>query len=393
MIQSLVLANGFQAIIAPSNHVPMIHVHIVYPFNPMNVPDGVPHLAEHLLFEETHHLPDGDIDRLLRLAGGNSTAWTTWDALHVETSIPSENVELLLFIEKERSTNLCRALDPINIENQRKIIAQEMWNRSFQKDGELADQLRKRSFETHPILSTEVMGLIYDIENANTESICSFLQTWIHPSNAIWLVSGDVKIEHFKNQLKFNFEEFPDVSPSLVTSSKNLEQSRRMFQFSTEDRLFLVWKTPPRATQEDWWIGQIIQSLTTEGDFIHIDQLYGWKEQGFNVGWMGLEVHTKQPEMAIQELRHWLESPNMNWDVIVERSNTSIQKDWLTNKNRTNRLQDCIYLMNDNNVECQLSRTTPNQIELQSVIFRFLSVDSASVLWQGEEDWLQGEVW
>ena len=38
--------------------------------DPTAVPDGVPHLTEHLLFESTQHLGNGDVDRLLRLAEG-----------------------------------------------------------------------------------------------------------------------------------------------------------------------------------------------------------------------------------------------------------------------------------------------------------------------------------
>ena len=114
MIHQFILGSGLTVLVAPNEQVPMVSVDIVYAFDSTNVPAGVPHLTEHLLFESTQHLANGDVDRLIRLAGGRSTASTTWDRIVISDTIASSNLSTLLSIEAERSQYLCEGI-PQNI--------------------------------------------------------------------------------------------------------------------------------------------------------------------------------------------------------------------------------------------------------------------------------------
>ena len=130
MIESFVLSSGLTLVVMPNKHIPMVNIDIVYAFDPRLVPDGVPHLTEHLLFESTANIPNGDVDRWLRLAGGSSTASTNWDSIVIQNTISTPNLEWLLYIESERSRHLCEGIVDEDIENQRMVIANEMFSAS-----------------------------------------------------------------------------------------------------------------------------------------------------------------------------------------------------------------------------------------------------------------------
>ena len=118
MIHEFILGSGLTLLVAPNDHVPLVSVDIIYEFDPSEVPDGVPHLTEHLLFESTQHLDNGEVDRLLRLAGGRSTASTTWDRIVISDTIASSNINTLLYIEAERAQFLCDGINVDDLENQ-----------------------------------------------------------------------------------------------------------------------------------------------------------------------------------------------------------------------------------------------------------------------------------
>ena len=144
-------------LVAPNDQVPMVSVDIVYTFDSTDVPAGVPHLTEHLLFESTQHLANGEVDRLIRLAGGRSTASTTWDRIVISDTIASSNLSILLSIEAERSQYLCEGITAEHL-----TISAPWRTRTLLHDRttkwRTCGSSPKKSFATHPVISSEVMG-------------------------------------------------------------------------------------------------------------------------------------------------------------------------------------------------------------------------------------------
>ena len=260
MIYSTVLGSGLTLIVAPDERIPMVSVEVMYEFNPSSVPDGIPHLTEHLLFESTQHLENGDVDRLLRLAGGRSTASTSWDRIVLSDVVASTNLETLLYIESERSQYLCEAITLDHLENQRAVIAQELFGMSVRKNGELADRLRQKSFETHPALSKEIMGQIFDLETATIKNICNFANEWLQPQHSTWIVSGDVDVDTLVHSLETLFP-VTEVTEALSIEGVHNE-GHRWYEKDNENRLSLVFAAPPSGTVQEGITDAMLYSLT-----------------------------------------------------------------------------------------------------------------------------------
>ena len=399
MIYSTVLGSGLTLVVVPDDRIPMVSIDIIYEFDPSLVPDGVPHLTEHLLFESTKHLANGDVDRLLRLAGGRSNASTSWDRIVLNDVVASSNLETLLYIESDRAQYLCEAITPEHLENQRAIIAQELFGMSVRKNGELADRLRQKSFANHPSLSKEVMGQIYDLETATIDDVCDFSKRWLQPHNATWLVSGDVDVVRLVDSLD---ELFPVAGMSeKVSFGKVQNEGHRWYQQSRDNRLTIVLAAPPVGSVEEGISDAMLYSLTQSEmweQFSSIHSMQAWSENRSYGGWMVVSVQTDSPEQTLGELDSWFEHPTVNWDHWNRRQQYLTAKYRLTNSGRLTLLQNCVNALNKSEwSDCfywhrnrfQVGPTNMDWLQTQ----RYWDVSEASILWQGSQNVFSGEEW
>ena len=426
MIESFVLSSGLTLIVMPNKHIPMVNIDIVYTFDPRLVPDGVPHLTEHLLFESTANIPNGDVDRWLRLAGGSSTASTNWDSIVIQNTISTPNLEWLLYIESERSRHLCEGIVDEDIENQRMVIANEMFSASLQPHGDVADRLRKKSFAHHGVISSEVMGQIYDLETATRKDICSFTTQWLQPEHSTWIVTGDVDVEWLRNRLEMYFPfiendvESPLKTPDHIPEDLSIQpphegsipiienEGHRWFKESKQekkgdgansDRLTLVFAAPIAGTVEEGISDAILFTLTqpkTREQFSSIDHIQGWSENRKYGGWMALSIRTSDPEMAIEELQMWLVTPQLDWLQWNERQQHLIAQYLGTNSGRMTLLKGCLHALEPSHVTgCMTWQRTRYEIELTTENIQdtmsFWNIEEASWLWMGRHNWFDGE--
>ncbi len=405
MVYTAILSSGLKLVVLPSDRVPMVEMEIVYRFDPAGVPDGVPHLTEHLLFEGTQNIPNGDVDRWLRLAGGKSTAFTTWDSLHIHNLVSSSNLELLLYIESERSKNLCGGLTDADVENQRRVIAQELFSASMRPNGEVADRLRKKSFSNHPALSKEVLGQIYDLETASRTDVCDFAETWLHPSHATWLVTGDVDPQWLTERLEFYFSPLVDhqsIGRVGIPKVKVQNEGHRWFDDSRDSRLVLVFAAPPSGTIEEGVSDALLYTLNQQStweQFSSIDAIQGWSENRPYGGWMALNVDTTDPKQAVTELEDWLMAPTVPWQEWALHHTYTVARYRERNNGRVALLSSCEQRLSlfelSGCLDWQQHRfESLSELEagLPSTLL-YWDVNAASWLWMGQENWLDGLTW
>ncbi len=397
MITTLVLTNGMRVIVAPNDKVPMVEVEIVYQFDPSSVPDGIPHLTEHLLFETTANIANGDMDRWFRQAGGSSTASTNWDEIRIHDLISSANLEWLVYIEAERSLRLCQGVTAENLENQRQVIANEMFSSALQANGEVADRLRRKSFSLHPALSKEVMGQIYDIENSSVEDICGFADQWLQPTKATWIVSGDVEVERLQALLLSYFPSEGVVSNSTMPIVEN--EQHRWYTESDQQRLLLAFAAPPTGSQAESISDAIMYTLTqpqTWHELPHLNHIQGWSENRDYGGLMVLSIETEHPQEALESLRQWLQEPSVNWSAWQDRQYLLSTRYMETNDGRVALLHSCVDHLPVAQWENCFTWQQKRYLELPTshsleVALAYWNIEQASWLWMGPDNWLNGE--
>ena len=99
------LDNGLHVILQPDHSTPIVAVTVSYHVGSKNEKPnrtGFAHFFEHLLFEGSENIERGEVDKYIQNAGGALNAFTTHDRTVYFEILPSNQLNLGLWIESER---------------------------------------------------------------------------------------------------------------------------------------------------------------------------------------------------------------------------------------------------------------------------------------------------
>src|SRR6202008_4459088 len=120
------LPNGLHVILHQDQTTPIVAVSVMYHVGAKNEDPqrtGFAHFFEHLLFEGSENIKRGEYMKLVQSAGGTLNANTTQDRTFYYEVLPSNQLELALWMESERM--LHAKIDEIGVETQRKVVKEE----------------------------------------------------------------------------------------------------------------------------------------------------------------------------------------------------------------------------------------------------------------------------
>src|SRR5690606_1867979 len=152
------------------------------------------HFFEHMMFNETKNLPQGEFDRLVDAAGGESNAATWIDWTYYYESLPAEELPLAIRLESERMRNL--VIRAPQVESEREVVMNER-RMSVEDDvyGAASEALHALAFGREHPHGWPTIGWMEDIEGYRVRDCQSFYRTWYAPNNATIVVAGDLSPE------------------------------------------------------------------------------------------------------------------------------------------------------------------------------------------------------
>lgn len=191
-IQRFELANGLRVLLVPDPSAPVIAYHTWFRVGSRHErvgKTGIAHLFEHLMFNETEHLPKGEFDRRLEEAGAESNASTWLDFTQYSISAPSERLQLVVQLEAERMENL--VLRTPQVESEKEVVANERRYRvEDDVEGSMNETLWATAFREHAY-RWPTIGWMEDIQGFTTQDCEAFYRTYYAPNNATVVVVGD----------------------------------------------------------------------------------------------------------------------------------------------------------------------------------------------------------
>src|SRR5215213_3866924 len=122
------LPNGLHVILHEDHTVPLVTVNVWYHVGSAREKPGrtgFAHLFEHLMFEGSGHVKEGEFDSLLEAAGATNNGSTTNDRTNYYIDTPSNALELALFLESDRMGYLLDAMSPERVNGQRDVVKNE----------------------------------------------------------------------------------------------------------------------------------------------------------------------------------------------------------------------------------------------------------------------------
>src|SRR5687768_17105579 len=122
------LNNGLQVIVHEDHRVPLAAVNLWYRVGSKDEHPGrtgFAHLFEHLMFEGSAHVPAGKFDELLESVGGVNKGSTSTDRTNYWETVPSNALELALFLESDRMGWLSQTMTQEKLDAQRDVVKNE----------------------------------------------------------------------------------------------------------------------------------------------------------------------------------------------------------------------------------------------------------------------------
>lgn len=246
------LPNGLRVILHEDHSVPVVTVNTWYHVGSANeLPGrtGFAHLFEHLMFMGSGHVPYGEFDTRLESVGGGNNASTANDRTNYYIDVPSNALELALFLESDRMGYLIDAMTPKTVDLQRDVVKNERRQSYENRPYGMADiALNEMLFpEGHPY-HWPVIGYMDDLTAASYDDVVNFFRTYYAPSNASLVVAGDIDplrtrqlVEKWFSDVKAGPPAKPMTIPGVTLTGV---QKKTMTDRVQLPRLTLAWLTP-----------------------------------------------------------------------------------------------------------------------------------------------------
>jgi zinc protease len=254
------LPNGMHVILHEDHTVPLVTVNVWYHVGSAREKTGrtgFAHLFEHLMFMGSKHAPYGDFDRLLEAAGGNNNASTAEDRTNYYIDVPSNALDLALFLESDRMGYLLDAMSPKTVDAQRDVVKNER-RESYENAPygmasiEIAQMLYPKG---HPY-SWPTIGYMEDLTAASYDDVVQFFRTYYQPANASLVIAGDIDPARATASVQRWFADVKPgstpVGPIDYPHPDLREVKKKTIQDSVQlPRLYLTWITPPHLAPGD----------------------------------------------------------------------------------------------------------------------------------------------
>jgi len=220
------LPNGIHVILHEEHATPIVAVSVLYHVGSKNeIPErtGFAHFFEHLLFEGSANIGRGEYSELVEKNGGTLNANTSQDRTYYYEILPSNQLELGLWLESERM--LHAKVDIKGIETQRSVVKEEKRQRvDNQPYGSFFTEMFKRVFPSHPY-NWAPIGSMEHLDAAQEEDYVNFYKNYYVPSNATLSIAGDLDIEQTKKWIDKFFASMPKGEAiNLYRDFINLEE-------------------------------------------------------------------------------------------------------------------------------------------------------------------------
>jgi zinc protease len=251
------LKNGLRVIISEDHAAPVFSISVNYNVGSRDERKGrtgFAHLFEHMMFKGSENVGSGEHFVLVLNNGGGINGTTNKDrTLYFET-LPSNQLELGLFLEADRMRSL--SITKENLDNQRHAVQEErrlgIDNQPYGKTFEAIDELAY----DNPAYEHSVIGSMEDLNAASVEDVASFFKTYYAPNNAVIAIVGDVKTADCLARVRKHFESIPSQpAPAPVDMTEPAQTAERRLTLDDAlarlTRLDVVFKVPPSDAADD----------------------------------------------------------------------------------------------------------------------------------------------
>ena len=274
------LANGLKVLYHVDKSTPVAAVDIWYNVGSVNEDvgrTGFAHLFEHMMFEGSRNVTSGDHFKMLARAGSRVGAdingTTSFDRTNYFEQLPSNQLELALWLEADRMGTLLETLDEEKFKKQQEIVKNEK-RQSYdnQPYGIWLPNLLAYTFPEENPYHHIPIGSMRDLSAATTEDVKKFFRTYYAPNNAVLVVAGDIDVAQAKQLVRKHFDKIPrgpakpplaDMTlPPLIGTEQRLVFPERN---APSPAAFVAFRVPAKSDKEWADVVSLLGSVIADG--------------------------------------------------------------------------------------------------------------------------------
>ncbi len=211
--EKFVLPNGLAVIVHEDHSDPIVYVDVTYHVGSAREEigkSGFAHFFEHMMFEGSDHVGKGTHFKIVTEAGGTLNGSTNTDRTNYFETVPSNQLEKMIWLEADRMGYLLDAVNQEKFDNQRSTVKNERGqnydNRPYGLTGEFTS---KNLYPYGHPYSWLTIGYVEDLNRVELNDLKNFFLRWYGPNNATLTVAGDVKTADVLKLVEKYFSSIP----------------------------------------------------------------------------------------------------------------------------------------------------------------------------------------
>ncbi len=270
------LPNGLQVILHVDRKLPVVHVNQWFHVGSKNERigrSGFAHLFEHMMFQGSQNAAKEYFTYAetaganVREGGVNGT--TNQDRTNYFATVPSGNLENLLWFESDRLATLPAALTVEKLNNQRDVVKNErrqgLENTPY---GRWFKLIAENLFPSRHPYANDVIGIHEDLTAATVDDVKDFFTTYYTPNNLSLVIAGDFDVVEAKRLVEKYFGSI-GAGPALDRPAKGTprldgENLVEVKDRVPQERTYFAWHTPAYFDPGDAEL-DLIATMLTDG--------------------------------------------------------------------------------------------------------------------------------
>ena len=265
------LPNGLKVILHEDHSAPVVAVTALYHVGSKNedtARTGFAHFFEHLLFEGTDNIKRGEFDKYVTNAGGELNANTSQDRTFYYELLPSNQLDLGLWLESERMMHA--KIEQVGVNTQREVVKEEkrmrMDNRPY---GSFLTEMLKRAFKVHPYRWAPI-GSMDHLNAAKLEEFIQFYKTYYVPNNCVLSIAGDFNKAELKKKIEAYFGPIAKgnnaiVRPSIKEPALGAEVRDVIYDNVQLEGVFQAYRAPKQGGDE-YYAFNVLSNILSGGE-------------------------------------------------------------------------------------------------------------------------------
>ncbi|WP_072263763.1 M16 family metallopeptidase [Candidatus Kryptobacter tengchongensis] len=322
------LENGLHVILHEDHSTPIVAVNVCYHVGSKNEkPDktGFAHLFEHLMFDGSKNVKRGEFDKYISQAGGYDNAYTTEDKTNYYEVLPSNYLELALWLESDRMLEF--SIQEISLITQREVVKEERrWRYENRPYGSAWIKISEKSFKKHPY-RWPVIGYQEHLDKASMDDVKEFYETFYVPNNAVLVIAGDIDIERTKKLVEKYFADIPKGPDNIPHPSPEDEPLENEIREVVEDinaplpAVFMSYRIPEEGNPDSYALA-LLSNILSVGESSRLYQRLVYRDKIANE----VETYSDSREHPGLFLIYAIANPGFSSDTLEKVIDEEIDK-------------------------------------------------------------------